>query len=157
VETNADRLNGLHPAFKLRVQALIGVLADQQISVRVTFGYRSLEKQRELYKLWRARKGGKANPPGKSWHNYGLAADLVPYEDIDHDGVLDANELNWDTTLWEPFGKAANEIGLIWGKSFGDSPHVEWHPTFSPKIHFWQLSKLRLAYITPTYWGDHSY
>jgi len=129
--SNVALIATLHPALQLRVWAMIGSLANQGISVRVLFGYRTLAEQRKLRKLYKAGKGGKAAKAGWSWHNYGLACDMVPFDDLDHDLILDKDELRWDTALWKPFGIAAERFGLAWGKSFGDKPHVSFHPGLS--------------------------
>lgn len=44
---------------------------------------------------------------GESWHNYGLAADLVPYVD---GKVVMNNQL-----LWKRFGETAESMDLVWG------------------------------------------
>jgi LAS superfamily LD-carboxypeptidase LdcB len=44
----------------------------------VTSGYRSLSEQRRLYALYTSgRHRYPVAPPGKSYHNYGLAVDVV--------------------------------------------------------------------------------
>ena len=85
VTTNSEHIQSLHPALQLRVWAMIGILATQGISVRVLYGFRDRDLQKELFAKWKAGKGGKAAKPGLSFHNYGLACDMVPYTDEDHD------------------------------------------------------------------------
>ena len=101
-----------------------------------------------MRKAWKEGTGGKANAPGLSWHNYGFAMDALPYEDKDHDRILDTNEVNWNTPLWDSYGDVAISMGLTWGGVFGnvDKPHVEWHPGFSPRIKPSQLVTLRYIY-----------
>ncbi|HEV2068932.1 MAG TPA: peptidoglycan-binding protein [Acidimicrobiales bacterium] len=74
--------DGLHPVFRERLEQMC-----RDLGLTVTSGYRSSEKQRQLYECWKARKPGcaPANPPGKSNHEAvpngpaaGLAADLGP-------------------------------------------------------------------------------
>ena len=111
--TNSEHIQSLHPALQLRVWGMIGILATQGISIRVLFGFRDRALQKELYDKWKAGKGGKAAKPGLSFHNYGLACDMVPYTDDDHDLRLDHSELNWNTQHWTTFGRAAEEVGLL--------------------------------------------
>lgn len=70
--------------------------------------------------------------PLATYHNYGLAADLI------FEGY------GWnppDASWWEVLGAEANKLGLIWGGdfpkmyggTFRDLPHVEWHPGFTHK------------------------
>lgn len=44
---------------------------------------------------------------GESWHNYGLAADLVP--------VVNGQPIMNNNLLWKRYGESAESIGLIWG------------------------------------------
>ena len=73
---------GLHPVFRERLERMC-----RDLGLKVTSGYRSSEKQRQLYECWKARSPGcsPANPPGTSNHEAvpngaaaGLAADLGP-------------------------------------------------------------------------------
>jgi hypothetical protein len=73
---------GLHPVFSERLQRMC-----RDLGLTVASGYRSSERQRQLYECWKARKPGcaPANPPGTSNHEAvpnasaaGLAADLGP-------------------------------------------------------------------------------
>lgn len=57
---------------------LLETLRGLGYSARYTSGYRSVEKQRQLYTAWRAgRSPFPAAPPGSSEHNFGLAVDVV--------------------------------------------------------------------------------
>jgi hypothetical protein len=60
-------------------------------------------------------KGGESN------HNYGLAADLCPFEN---------GKPRWDAPIetWVDIGRTAERHGLEWGgawKKFVDKPHVQ--------------------------------
>jgi len=56
---------------------------------------------------------------GLSWHNFGLAVDLVPYE-------LDG-EADWNSShpCWAELIEKGTELGLTNGKSWKDEPHFE--------------------------------
>lgn len=60
----------------------------------VTYGFRSLELQKELYDKYRAG-GPRAAPPGRSAHNYGLAVDIV----LDGDPAKPGVQMAWNTKL----------------------------------------------------------
>ena len=81
--------------------------AKKGITVVWISGYRSIEKQKELYDAWIAsnKRGLPASEPGSSYHNYGLAADFVatggPYLTV---------------------GLLAKDVGLRWGGDFTDYP-----------------------------------
>jgi LAS superfamily LD-carboxypeptidase LdcB len=46
------------------------------VTLVVVSGFRTMQKQRELYRLFKAGRGNPANPPGYSNHQNGLALDL---------------------------------------------------------------------------------
>ena len=64
-------------------------------------------------------------PPGRSYHNYGLAYDVVP---------LRNGKAVWGTTgadgeLWLRVGLLGEAVGLEWAgrwKRFKDFPHFQW-------------------------------
>lgn len=58
--------DGIQPAMRAR-----------GYSVTIASGARTLQEQQHDYQLYRAGKGGRAAPPGRSAHNYGLAIDCL--------------------------------------------------------------------------------
>ncbi|MCP3103837.1 M15 family metallopeptidase [Myxococcus sp. K15C18031901] len=86
-----------------------------------TYGFRSLEEQGELRRLYLAGKGGKASAAGLSAHNYGLAFDFVCDGDA-RPGV----QPDWRLPAYRVLGEEATKGGLVWGGRFGDAPHVQW-------------------------------
>lgn len=131
----------LQADFRMAVQSLFS--ATDHVFV-VTRGHASLAAQAVLYNKWvafRQGKGppaGKAAPPGKSAHNYGLAIDVALDADPNKPGL----QPTWNT-------KAS---GWVWLKSecighpfldngwwFGDWPHVQWrnwkrHPAYTGRV-----------------------
>lgn len=72
------------------------------IRFRVTSGFRSIGRQRELYNLWKAGSPLQrlpVAPPGTSTHNYGLALDIVPVA----------------PTTEAQLVELATAIGFLWG------------------------------------------
>lgn len=88
----------------------------------VSYGYRSLEEQAELYKVYQAG-GPRAAPAGRSAHNYGLAVDVVL------DGSEKAGlQALWDTKLPGWLWLKAQSIihpHLRTGWKYADYGHIE--------------------------------
>ena len=117
---SASRI-GLDPEFAKRLSRFEKKLADCGIRVVLTWGYRSIESQNQLYAKGRTAQGSIVTNArgGYSWHNFGLAADYA--------FVIDG-KVTWKGP-WDLFGKVARQCGLEWGgdwKKFTDRPHVQW-------------------------------
>ncbi|MHA7880370.1 MAG: M15 family metallopeptidase [Saccharospirillum sp.] len=72
----------LHPAFRAKASSVLDSLAEEGLPFRIFEGYRSPQRQRYLYAQGRTRAGAivtKAKP-WQSYHQYGVAADFVLYE-----------------------------------------------------------------------------
>jgi peptidoglycan hydrolase-like protein with peptidoglycan-binding domain len=87
-------------------------------------GYRSFERQDELYGggrgVTKVRGGG-------SWHNYGLAVDIVFYNSRGTGPSWDAPSASWQRLGAVGKAKGATEWGGDWG---WDMPHFEFHPNW---------------------------
>jgi LAS superfamily LD-carboxypeptidase LdcB len=70
--------NDLDPRFHERLNAFTAALTAQGIPAHVISAYRTNAEQASLYAKYQAGTGGIAAPPGSSYHNYGLAADIIP-------------------------------------------------------------------------------
>ncbi len=119
----------MNPEFLRRVESTINQLRAEGWDVRVApqGGFRSFEQQQALYNQGRTTPGNIVTnaEAGESWHNYGLAADLI---------LNDANgQPIWPdpSPFWDRLGEVAQANGLYWGGNFGDRPHVEYHPGLS--------------------------
>jgi RHS repeat-associated protein len=90
------------------------------IDLRVTDGYRSVAEQDKLYAKGRTAPGSIVTKArgGYSNHNFGLAIDVVPFEN---------GKLNWDTKNYPLIGKIGISRGLEWGGNwkFVDKPHFQ--------------------------------
>jgi len=116
---SASRI-GLDPEFAKKLTNFETALAKQGIKVILTWGYRSIESQNQLYAKGRTAPGSIVTNAygGYSWHNYGLAADYA--------FIIDG-KVTWNGP-WDKFGKTARDFGLEWGgdwKKFTDRPHVQ--------------------------------
>ena len=123
------RLGQVHPIVGSRGRAMIELCAHAGFPILVTQGLRTWEEQDALY----AR--GRTEPPigkqyvvtkakgGESYHNFGLAFDIV---------VLDAiGKADWNSAHpgWGAAANAGKSVGLEWGgdwKTFKDLPHFQY-------------------------------
>jgi LAS superfamily LD-carboxypeptidase LdcB len=79
-------LQHLDPIFWRDAQAALEACRAHGVTFAITFGYRSMEEQRDLWVKYQAG-GPRAAPPGRSAHNYGLAVDcLCPHREHDRGG-----------------------------------------------------------------------
>lgn len=82
-------------------------------------GYRDFNKQKKLYAQGRTVPGiiVTDSVPGKSYHNYGLAIDMV------YGGP---GKWSWSGKHnWSKMGSIGKKHGFEWGKSWGDAPHLQ--------------------------------
>lgn len=122
-------LNDLLPPARKRARALVAAAREAGIELLITSTLRTFEEQAELYS--RGRRGipgekwvTKAKP-GQSWHNYGLAFDVVP---------LVNGKAIWNSPHWARIGELGEMCGLAWGgrwRRFRDLPHFEYRPHLS--------------------------
>lgn len=121
------RLSEVCPTLASKIGQLSDALIAQGTAIRVTDGLRSWNKQSQLYQQGRSTPGKIVTnaPPGFSWHEFGLAVDLVPM-----DPLPDWNEAH---PVWQIMIAAAKSIGLYSGSQFvhiKDEPHVQLTGTY---------------------------
>lgn len=115
-------LDLLYPPFRavvFEVAARARALGHDYVA---THGFRSIEEQQRLFVAWGQGKGGRAAPGGRSAHNYGLAVDFC----ADADEAKPGLQPDWREPAYDVLGECAQALGLVWGNSFNDSPHVQW-------------------------------
>lgn len=143
----ADRLKFLHP--KVRDEAfLIWSEIDKALTgkaiCRCAYSLRTFKEQDDLYALGRTKlfdaKGkrlGKVTNAkgGQSYHNFGLAIDIVLLVDRDNNGTFES--ASWETNVdfdkdgkpdWMEVVSIFKKYGWVWGgdwKRFPDRPHFE--------------------------------
>lgn len=117
---SVDRLNKLHPKVRTTFRNFIeDAEREFNITLRISQGLRTIAEQDALYAQGRTTPGKIVTNAkgGSSYHNYGLAIDLVE---------LVGNKLgNFDMGKLKPL---ADRYGLIWGGTFEtlyDPPHFE--------------------------------
>ena len=122
------RVSDLHPAIIKKVLAFLNEAKKQGINLRVTSGLRTFEEQNDLYNQGRTKEGKIVTNAkgGQSFHNYGLAFDVVP---------MNNSRPIWDNDdLWERIGKIGKQFGFKWGgdfRSIKDKPHFEYNISLS--------------------------
>ncbi|MGF1688450.1 M15 family metallopeptidase [Photobacterium japonica] len=120
VHTNR-RILTLHPYVKAPAAAFINSVEDELgITLRVTQARRTIEEQNALYAKGRTTEGRIVTKVkgGYSYHNYGLAIDVVEIKNKD---------VNWNPD-WNAIAKIGIRHGFEWGgswKTFIDKPHFQ--------------------------------
>lgn len=119
-----DLLEGVHPEFVDRIRLMYALLEKEDIEIVFVSGYRPHKH---------------FDKPGRlgSWHNLGMAVDL----NLAHRNSLEFYEE--DEKIWERIGEVAAGLGIIWGASFDDIFHFEWHPDYYARIRDHELEKFR--------------
>ncbi len=122
-DASRRRLTKVHPELATRITALLDILTQHGLQVEVVQGLRTFAEQDALFAQGRSRPGPVVTRArgGQSNHNYGLAVDMVPFNN---------GQPNWNAPLgvWTTIGTEAEKLGLEWGgdwKKFVDKPHVQ--------------------------------
>jgi peptidoglycan L-alanyl-D-glutamate endopeptidase CwlK len=134
-----DRIQLLHPKVRKEAGEIYAEICDALNGVamcRFAFTLRTIAEQNKLFAQGRTAPGKVVTKArgGLSFHNYGLAIDIVLIIDTDGDGKHD--KAVWDTrTDFDKDGKADwmevvtifKQYGWTWGGDwkFTDAPHFE--------------------------------
>jgi len=111
----------LLPLVKRKAEAVVSAMSLLGLPVRVVEGYRSLERQTELYNQGRTTKGNIVTnaKAGESFHNYGVAVDFV----------FRKKGYNATNKQWQILGDVGKAHGFEWGGDwtggFVDRPHFQ--------------------------------
>lgn len=119
-----DHLASVYPGLASLIRQLTQTLAGENINIRVTQGLRPWEVQQELYEQGRTKPGKIVTNarPGYSWHCFGLAVDVAPF---DAEGQPD---WNINHPVWHRIVDAGTCLGLVAGaewRTFPDYPHFQ--------------------------------
>ena len=113
-------------------------------------GTRTFEQQQAVYDQGRSTPGSivtKARP-GDSYHQYGLAFDVVP--------VAYVNLKDWNPSgpYWQTIGQIGESLGLTWGGRWSDpdEPHFELKaaPLAELKAYWEKFKEVMPITIEPT-------
>ena len=117
------RIDALYPPIREAVEEFLAE-AKQRLGAVIFQGYRSLPDQKTLYAQGRTTPGKIVTDAkaGWSYHNYGLALDVV---------FLDGeNQPSWSPTYdWKTLGVLGKKHGFEWGGSWPD-PYIHDMPHF---------------------------
>lgn len=118
-----ERLTHIHPRLADLVRKMALDLSLQGITIRVVQGLRTWEQQKALYDQGRSEPGKVVTnaEPGHSYHNFGLAVDVVPMTPLGAD---------WNSShpVWQKIIFAGKAQGLVDGaewRTFPDFPHFQ--------------------------------
>lgn len=143
----------LQPAFQPIAQTLLDQCEAAGIPCNVVQGTRTFAQQQAVYDQGRSTPGAivtKARP-GDSYHQYGLALDIVPqaYESLP--------EWNPDGPYWAQIGAIGKSLGLTWGGDWHtpDRPHFELEaaPLSELKDYWNKFQSIMPIEVTPTTGG----
>lgn len=116
------RINTLHPNIRAKAKEMI-VRADKELGIRlrVTSGFRSWQEQTRLYNKGRSSPGKRVTnaKAGESYHNYGLAFDVVEIKN---------GKAIWNNPNWQRIGQLGKSLGFEWGGDWVglvDKPHFQ--------------------------------
>lgn len=120
VQPNYTRPTALTPLVQQKADAIVAEMARLGHAVRIVEGYRSFERQTQLYNQGRTTAGAIVTNAraGESYHNYGVAVDFV----------FRKEGYNATDSLWALLGKVGKMQGFAWGgdwQGFVDKPHFE--------------------------------
>jgi peptidoglycan L-alanyl-D-glutamate endopeptidase CwlK len=127
------RIDLLHPKLRAEVHTLYAEMCDAlrgRAIPRFAYTLRTIKEQNELYQIGRTKTGKIVTNAkgGQSFHNYGLAFDIVL--------IIDGKEASWDTLKdfdgdgvsdWMECVAIAKKYGFEWGGEwkFKDKPHFQ--------------------------------
>ena|SRR5260221_8700005 len=118
--TSEERLSHVMPELAARVRKMADQLAEESITIRVTQGLRTWAEQDALYAQGRTEAGRVVTNAkgGESWHNYGAAVDVAPFDE----GIPD---WNLSHPAWKRIVEVGTLMGLVSGTAWKDTPHFE--------------------------------
>lgn len=112
-------LKELYPRFAAQVESFLNKANRMGYCCGVFSGLRNFDQQNKLYAQGRTEPGKIVTNAkgGESFHNYGLAVDVV---------FLDNGNWSWDEKHeWRLLGELGKSFGLHWGGVWNDKPHFE--------------------------------
>jgi len=124
----AKQINSLDKSvqekFARAVKEFIETYFNEGLDIQISYGYRSLAKQDELY----IATSGPVAKPGSSWHNYGAAIDILIYDrnlqKFDENGASE-NYIVKARNIFQKYGlinDIKNDGGHFYPQSFGKAP-----------------------------------
>jgi peptidoglycan L-alanyl-D-glutamate endopeptidase CwlK len=134
-----ERIKLMHPCVRDEMQQMYEEMCEAlsgRAIVRFAYTLRTIAEQNELYAQGRTKAGKIVTNAkgGQSYHNYGLAFDIVLLVDKDKNGSFES--ASWETNVdfdgdgkadWQEVVQIAKSYGWTWGGDwkFTDKPHFE--------------------------------
>ena len=135
-----QRIETAHPVLRNELKKMYAEMCEAvkgRAIVRFAYVLRTFKEQDDLYAIGRTLPGKKVTNAkgGDSYHNYGLAFDIVLLKDTDGNGTYET--ASWETNVdfdgdgvadWQEVVMIAKKYGYAWGGSwtkFPDMPHFE--------------------------------
>ena len=134
-----ERINLIHPVLRNEVREIYEEICkalSDNVRCRFTHTLRTFAEQDALFAQGRTKPGRIVTNArsGRSWHNYGMAIDIVLLVDKNRDGVFES--ASWDTKAdfdgdgrrdWIEIVNIFKEYGWEWGGDwkFYDAPHFQ--------------------------------
>lgn len=142
------RIETAHPLLRDELKCILSdiekAITSKYARFRFSHVFRSFKEQDDLYAIGRTKPGKKVTNArgGESYHNYGLAVDIVELLDKDKNGTFES--ASWDVKLDADFDGKADWIEVVeifkrygweWGGDwrFVDMPHFQ--KTFGKSIN----------------------
>lgn len=110
------RVSALHPKVRSIFENFVNEIEETlDITIRVAQGLRTIDEQNALYAKGRTKPGPKVTDAkgGQSYHNYGLAIDIVPL-------INNGTALDWNFK-YKKVLPIAKKYGLIWGADWNNN------------------------------------
>lgn len=132
-QVTIDRIEMAHPKLREELKFLYiecnNKVVPKHKRLRFTHVLRTFAEQDALYAQGRTKPGKKVTSAkgGQSYHNYGLAFDIVILEDRDGSGTFETASWSVDE-LWRKVAVFFKSKGWEWGgdwKSLKDYPHFQ--------------------------------
>lgn len=135
-----QRIETAHPSLRAELKEIYTEICSRlsnKVVCRFPFVFRSIAEQDDLFDIGRTKPGKKVTNArgGQSFHNYGLAVDIVLLQDKDGNGSHET--ASWDTKVdfdgdgqsdWAEVVAVFKIYGWEWGgdwNSFPDYPHFQ--------------------------------
>lgn len=134
-----DRIELLHPALRAEAKQIYAEICEAlkgKALCRFAYTLRTYAEQNALFAQGRTAPGAKVTQAkgGQSYHNFGLAVDIVLLVDRDGNGSFES--ASWDTKSdfdgdgkadWQEVVTIFKQHGWTWGGDwqFVDAPHFE--------------------------------
>lgn len=132
-------LDLVYPPFLERLLELKARCAARGANYLSTCLLRTVEESDILHQIYLAG-GPRAAAGGQSSHNFGLASDEALIVKPAPGRVV-----RWGSADFDVLGEEAALLGLHWGVSYGDKPHISWPGFVSgqelvPLLRLWQAN-----------------